>query len=116
MTFLDIIGYVICALFFALPLFVLVRSILHPSPRKASRTVPLTVDYRVTVVGQACYTKMLGSKTPSLEKKFVVTFRDEFGKLLEIPVWEEIYPVFEEGQTGTLTLVDGEFYAFSLDE
>lgn len=75
---------------------------------------PITTQaVRATVVDQSCEAKLLGTKTPKATKIFTVVFRTEEGKTLSLNVPEEMYDGFERGQTGLLTLVDGELYGFA---
>ena len=75
-----------------------------------------TVTTRATVVDQTCCVKTIGIKTPKTIKEFTITFQSENGEIIRLNVPEEMYDGFEKGQTGTLTIVDGELYGFSLVE
>ena len=100
-------------------LFIIVVALWRANPlfgKKEPPHRPIEKQLRVTVVDQWCDTALRGSQTLHLQKRFCIVFRDEYGKTHEIPVWEEIYPVFEKGQTGILTLIDGEFYSFEADD
>ncbi|MBR5442264.1 MAG: hypothetical protein IKV44_04870 [Clostridia bacterium] len=69
----------------------------------------------VTVVGQSCSARMVGMKKPKAVNEFLIYFKDEDSKTFPVAVPEDLYDGFEEGQTGTLTLVDGKLYGFELD-
>ena len=42
----------------------------------------------------------------------MIVFRDDLGKIIEVPVNQEMYEGFEIGIHGTLKLVDGTLYSF----
>lgn len=68
------------------------------------------------VVHMRCGVKMVGIKIPKAVKEFVVTFESkEFGTF-DLPVTEAMYHGFEEGQTGTLTVLNGQLYSFVLED
>ena len=71
------------------------------------------------VLDMACDTVSVGYqayKQPKAEKHFYVKFRDDDGQIYDIRVSEEYYFALEQGQTGTLTLLDGKIDSFILDE
>lgn len=70
---------------------------------------------RVTVVGQTCSAKVVGIKKPKAVNEFLIYFKDEDDNVFPISVPEDLYDGFEEGQKGTLTLVNGKLYGFELD-
>ena len=74
-----------------------------------------TEELRVTVVSQSCRVLTTGIKNPKAVREFTVMMQKEDGTLFNLPVPEEAYEGFEEGQTGLLTLVEGELYSFELD-
>ena len=76
----------------------------------------VTEELRVTVVSQNCRVFSTGIKTPKTVREFTVVMQKEDGTLFHLPVPEEAYEGFEEGQTGLLTLVEGELYSFELDK
>ena len=86
----------------------------NSKPAKPKKKKVERVQVRATVVDQACGTKLVGIKILKLVKEFVVVFRTEDGKILELNVKEGMYDGFEIGQTGILTLVDGALYSFKL--
>ena len=75
-----------------------------------------TVQINAKVIGQHCASKVVGIKHPKATKEFVVYFESCNGELFQLQVPEEIYDGFEKGQTGLLTMVDGNLYSFALDE
>lgn len=75
-----------------------------------------TVTKKVTVVDQSCCVKTIGTKTPKTIKEFSVVFQTENGEIMKLNIPEEMYDGFEKGQSGTLSIVDGELYGFELDE
>ena len=62
----------------------------------------------------ACGTKMIGTKTPKSSQWYMIVFRDDLGKIIEVPVNQEMYEGFEIGMHGTLKLVDGAIYSFEV--
>ena len=75
-----------------------------------------TVTIKATVVGQACYVKTIGIKTPKTVKEFIVAFQTANGDVLKLNIPEEMYDGFEQGQKGILSIIDGELYGFELEE
>jgi hypothetical protein len=73
-------------------------------------------ELRATVVDHTCQVQLVGIKTPKATKIFTIVFRTEDGQSLSLNVPEEMYDGFEIGQTGLLTLVDGELYGFAPEE
>ncbi len=76
---------------------------------------PETVEMTVKVIDQSCSAKMVGIKTPKAVNEFIITFERTDGKVFKLSVPEECYDGFEIGQTGILTLVNGELYGFELE-
>ena len=60
--------------------------------------------------------KGLSSKETDGGKKHSVVFENEAGEEIEISVTEEIFSEFKEGESGLLTLADGELLSFVIDE
>ena len=80
-----------------------------PQPQK-----PKKETFSATVVHMRCGVKMVGIKTPKAVTEFVVTFESkEFGTF-DLPVTEAMYHNLEEGQTGKLTVSNGQLYSFVL--
>lgn len=75
-----------------------------------------TVTIKATVVDQVCFVKTVGIKTPKTVKEFVIVFKTENGDILKLNVPEEMYDGFVNGQTGILSIIDGELYGFELEE
>ena len=73
----------------------------------------ITEELRATVIDHTCQVQLIGIKTPKATKIFTVVFRTEDDEVLSFNVPEEMYDGFEIGQTGLLTLVDGELYGFA---
>ncbi len=69
----------------------------------------------VTVVGQTCSAKVTGIKKPKAVNEFLIYFKNDNEETFSVSVPQELYDGFEEGQTGTLSLVNGELYGFELD-
>ena len=88
----------------------------HNSELAPTEIEYLPIEMRATVVNQTCCVKTIGIKTPKTIKEFVVAFQTENGEILKLNVPEEMYNGFEQGQAGTLTVVDGQLYGFELTD
>ncbi len=114
-----IIGLLLIAII-ALALLSLVRH-LGKSKRtpdgdaQTERVAPHRESLHVTVIDQYCSVQTVGSKSPRTVKTFTVRLQDDDGNIRTLSLPEKLYDAFEAGQRGTLTLVDGELYGFSLD-
>jgi len=75
----------------------------------------VTTTVRATVIDMACRAKMSGTKTPKAVREFTVVFQTSDGEILKINVPEEMYDGFDKGQTGILTLADGDLYSFEIE-
>lgn len=75
-----------------------------------------TEELRATVIDHTCQVQLIGIKTPKATKIFTIVFRTEDGKVLSLNVPEEMYDGFETGQTGLVTMVDGELYGFTPED
>lgn len=73
-------------------------------------------ELRATVIDHSCSVQMVGLKMPKATKIFSVSFETENSEILTFQVPEEMYDRFEKGQTGLLTIVDGQLYGFAPDE
>ena len=71
---------------------------------------------KATVTDMACGVKMVGLQTPKTVKEFAVAFQSATGQVYQFTVPEEMYEGLEKGQTGILSIVDGELYGFDIDE
>ena len=70
------------------------------------------IETRAEVVDMACGTRMSGTKNSKALQWYVIVFKDDLGKTIEVPVNYEMYEGFEVGMHGTLKLVDGGLYSF----
>ena len=75
----------------------------------------VTTTVKATVIDMVCCAKMIGTKTPKAVREFTVIFEAQNKEILKINVPEEMYDGFDKGQTGILTLVDGNIYGFELE-
>lgn len=108
---LFIVTVAICAT--AIPIIRILR------PAKKGSTQPLKPQKQTmsaTVVDMRCGVKLVGIKTPKAVKEFVVTFESEEFGTFDLPVPEANYDGFDKGQTGQLTLVNGQLYSFVLKD
>lgn len=91
--------------------------ILRPAKKGSTQPPkPEKQTFSVTVVDMRCGVKMVGFKTPKAIKEFVVAFESEEFGTFTLPVPEANYLGFEVGQTGRLTLVNGQLYSFVLED
>ncbi len=75
----------------------------------------VTTTVKATVIDMVCCAKMVGIKTPKAVREFTVIFEAQNGEILKINVPEEMYDGFDKGQTGILTLADGDLYSFEIE-
>lgn len=71
-----------------------------------------TVKFYATVVDLFCRTEMIGTKAPRSVKVFTVVFETDKKKRIKLDVPEEMYDGIETGQSGEVTVVEGELYSF----
>lgn len=71
-----------------------------------------TVKFYATVVDLFCRTEMIGTKAPRSVKVFTVVFETDNKKRIKLDVPEEMYDGIETGQSGEVTVVEGELYSF----
>lgn len=71
-----------------------------------------TVKFYATVVDLFCRTEMIGTKAPRSVKVFTVVFETDNKKQIKLDVPEEMYDGIETGQSGEVTVVEGELYSF----
>lgn len=81
----------------------------------ADETEPVVTTAVATVVDQWCGVRSVGIKMPKTVRDYVVVFQMENGEKISINVCEEMYGGFESGQTGVLTVIDGELYSFEIE-
>ena len=74
------------------------------------------VSCHAEIVDMVCGTGMVGSyRLPKSVKTFLIVFKNDEGKTLEISVPEEYYLDLSVGQKGVITLVEGHLDSFELD-
>ena len=74
------------------------------------------VSCHAEIVDMVCGTGMVGSyRLPKSVKTFLIVFKNDEGKTLEISVPEEYYLDLSVGQKGVITLVEGNLDSFELD-
>jgi len=71
-----------------------------------------TMEVYATIVDHTCRVKTIGYQTPTTVQEFTVVFETEDGKLIRLDVPQDMYDGLEKGQTGLLTIVDGNLYSF----
>ena len=80
---------------------------------------PPLEERSVTIVSKACKAYGVGfsgGKWTEHKNHFEVTFEDEYGEEFTLIVREDFYTEAEEGQTGTVAIVNGHFYGFCAAE
>lgn len=77
---------------------------------------PQLFEYKATVVEKYCQVENFGIKMPEHRKAFYITFQTYDGRRLKYGVLEDDYLRIEENQSGTLALVNDQFYGFCPDE
>ena len=70
----------------------------------------------VMITDMLCGVNMIGYKTPTTIKQFIVKFKTDDGEILTIPVDEEYYHALDIGMGGKLTLIDGQINEFMPDD
>lgn len=71
-----------------------------------------SVEINAEVIDLACTTRMVGVKYQKSIEEYFVIFKRDNGEKLSFSVSKDFYDGFEIGQSGVLTLVDGEVYSF----
>ena len=71
-----------------------------------------TTEIHATVAELYCGASLNGMKTPKSVKEFIVVMQTNDEEFHKFSVPEEMYEGFEIGQSGILTLVDGQIYGF----
>ena len=74
------------------------------------------VTAHAVVTDMLCGVNMVGYKTPTTLKQFIVKFKTDDGEILTVSVDEEYYHALEVGMSGSLTLIDGQINEFMPDE
>ena len=108
---LFVVSAAICAT--AIPI---IRTLRPAKNSNAQPQKPKKETFCATVVHMRCGVKMVGMKIPKAVQEFVVTFESEEFGTFDLPVTEGMYHGFEEGQTGKLTLANGQLYSFVLEK
>ena len=78
--------------------------------------LPEIQEFSVTVIGKRCEVNTYGSKPPRAQKEFYLGFRTDDGRELIFSVGEESYLEVEEGQKGTVAVLNDNYYGFCADE
>ncbi|MBQ4119951.1 MAG: DUF2500 family protein [Clostridia bacterium] len=72
---------------------------------------PIT-EVDAVVVKKKCFVKSCGTKMPESVREFYLTFSTFSGEYKRYSVSEELYLSVDEGVSGTIALVDDEFFDF----
>lgn len=86
------------------------------APEEPAPEEPVLTEVRATVADMACGVEVRGTKTVRAVKYFRVCFVLEGGESLTLEIPEEMYEGIEVGQTGKMTLVDGQLYGFEPED
>lgn len=78
-------------------------------------TEPEAFTARAEVIDQRCAVRSEGERIARTVTEFCVYFRTEEGEQIALLVPEAYYHSIEIGQTGLLTIVNGELYSFDVD-
>ena len=77
---------------------------------------PNVKSFHAEIIDMVCGTGMVGSyRLPKSVKTFIVVFKIDDGEILELSVSEEFYLELAIGQTGMLTICEGNLDSFELD-
>ena len=71
-----------------------------------------TVKFRAEIVNLSCRVDMVGIKTPKAVINYTVEFKTDEKEIIKLEIPQEMYDGLEIGQSGELTLVEGELYSF----
>lgn len=71
-----------------------------------------TVKFRAEIVNLSCRVDMVGIKTPKTVTIYTVEFKTDEKEIIKLEIPQEMYDGLEIGQSGELTLVEGELYSF----
>ena len=86
-----------------------------PDDTPQQQVTPQRECIHATVLKPYCYLTSTGTKAFHTNKAFAVRVQDDRGNIRDITVPEALYDAFEEGTSGTLTLLGGELYEFVPD-
>ena len=71
-----------------------------------------TVKFRAEIVNLSCRVDMVGIKTPKTVTIYTVEFKTDEKEIIKLEIPQEMYDGLEIGQSGELTLVEGDLYSF----
>lgn len=74
-----------------------------------------TESFQAKVIDLYCRAEMIGIKTPKSVEIFTVVFESADKNEIKIDVPQEMYDGLELGQSGEVTIVEGELYSFIVD-
>lgn len=77
---------------------------------------PQLFEYKVTVAAKYCEIKTVGIKMPETKNEFYIVFSAADGHEYRFSVTEEEYLQIEENTSGTLAIVNENFYGFCADK
>ncbi len=120
----SLIGIIIVALLLILLLIRIIKRFIDDNKRNKELLSeleqpyfePQLFEYKVTVSQKYCEVKNYGVRFPETKKEFYVVFSASDGREYKYTVSEEEYLQIEENTTGTLAVVNQNFYGFCPDE
>lgn len=71
-----------------------------------------TVKFRAEIVNLSCRVDIVGIKAPKTVIIYTVEFKTDEKEIIKLEIPQEMYDGLEIGQSGELTLVEGELYSF----
>lgn len=72
-------------------------------------------ECRATLIRMSCGVDVRGTKRVFVTQKYFIAFELDGGKTAEFQVDKDIYDLLEEGMTGNLVTVEGNFFGFEAD-
>ena len=85
------------------------------TPEERLEKEPEYTERRALLIKTRCGVDVRGTKQVYVTKKYFITFELEDGQISEFQVDEEIYNLLEEGMTGNLVTVEGNFFGFEAE-
>ncbi len=121
---MDFIIY-FCICICAIIIFALyIRKIIKPYKQRESEKVESisshleiktefeTVKFQAEIIDLSCHVDMVGIKTPKTVTIYTVEFKTDEKEIIKLEIPQEMYDGLEIGQSGEVTLVEGELYSF----
>ena len=115
----DYFSLILIGIFAVLFLIIIIKLVLHSLKTRKKELeelekcedIPL-VEIDARVLKKECFVKSYGTKMPESRKEFFITFLTFNGETRHYSVSEEIYLSIEEGVSGTIGLLNDNFFDF----